>query len=97
MGRTVEESRARFLIGLKNALFSECTERLRGSFRLVVDGHEGLLSWGMKRPGREADLPLPSTADVKNEWSYTSNLPYASMTRTVTHLPPLYAPDQRFS
>jgi len=27
---------------------------------------------GIKRPGREADHSLPSSADIKNVWSYTS-------------------------
>jgi hypothetical protein len=30
---------------------------------------------GVKRPGREADHSPPSSAEVKNEWSYTSTPP----------------------
>jgi hypothetical protein len=30
---------------------------------------------GVKRPGREADHSLPSSAEVKNAWSYTSTPP----------------------
>jgi hypothetical protein len=30
---------------------------------------------GVKRPVREADHSLPSSAEVKNAWSYTSTLP----------------------
>jgi hypothetical protein len=30
---------------------------------------------GVKRPGRGADHPLPSSAEVENEWSYTSTPP----------------------
>jgi hypothetical protein len=30
---------------------------------------------GVKRPGREADHSSPSSADVKNAWSYTSTFP----------------------
>jgi hypothetical protein len=37
------------------------------------------LSVGVKRPGREADHLPPSSAEVKNAWSYTSPPPYASM------------------
>jgi hypothetical protein len=37
------------------------------------------LSLGIKRPGREADHSFPSTAEVKNAWSYTSTLPYVFM------------------
>jgi hypothetical protein len=32
----------------------------------------GALSLGVKRPGTEADHSLPSSAQVKNAWSYTS-------------------------
>jgi hypothetical protein len=30
---------------------------------------------GVKRPGRGADHPPPSSAEVENEWSYTSTPP----------------------
>jgi hypothetical protein len=33
------------------------------------------LSLEVKRPGREADHSLPSSAEVKNAWSYTSTPP----------------------
>jgi hypothetical protein len=32
----------------------------------------GTLSLGVKQPGREADHSPPSSAEVKNAWSYTS-------------------------
>jgi hypothetical protein len=35
----------------------------------------GALSLGVKRPGREADHSAPSSAEVKNTWSYTSTPP----------------------
>jgi hypothetical protein len=35
----------------------------------------GALSLGVKRPGREADQSPPSSAEVKNMWSYTSTPP----------------------
>jgi hypothetical protein len=31
---------------------------------------------GVKRPGREADHSLPSSADIKIAWRYTSTIPY---------------------
>lgn len=34
----------------------------------------GLFFWGVKCPGREINLSLPSRATVKNEWSYVSSL-----------------------
>jgi hypothetical protein len=35
----------------------------------------GAISLGVKRPGREADQSPPSSAEVKNAWSYTSTPP----------------------
>jgi hypothetical protein len=35
----------------------------------------GALSLGVKRPGREADHSPPSSAEVKNGWSYTFTSP----------------------
>jgi hypothetical protein len=32
---------------------------------------------GIKQPEREADYSSPSSAEVKNEWRYTSTPPYA--------------------
>jgi hypothetical protein len=39
----------------------------------------GALSLRVKRPGREADHSPPSSADVKNPWSYTSTSRYVFM------------------
>jgi hypothetical protein len=39
----------------------------------------GVPSLGVKRPGREADHSPPSSAKVKNAWSYTSTPQYAFM------------------
>jgi len=39
----------------------------------------GSLSLGLKRPGSEADQSPPSSAEVKNVWSYTSAPQYAFM------------------
>ena len=33
------------------------------------------MSTDVKRPGRDVDLSLPTSAEVKNEWSYTSSPP----------------------
>jgi hypothetical protein len=40
----------------------------------------GTLSLGVKRPGPEADHSPPSSAEVKNAWSYTSTPQYVFMT-----------------
>jgi len=39
----------------------------------------GALSLRVKRPGSEADHSPPSSAEVKNAWSYTFNPQYAFM------------------
>jgi hypothetical protein len=39
----------------------------------------GDLSLGVKRLGRDGDRSPPSSAEVKNEWSYTSTLPILFM------------------
>jgi hypothetical protein len=39
----------------------------------------GTIFLGVKRPGREADHSPPSSAEVKNTWSYTSVPQYAFM------------------
>jgi hypothetical protein len=38
----------------------------------------GPIQWvpGVKRPGRETDHSLPTSAEVKNTWIYTSTPPY---------------------
>jgi hypothetical protein len=46
-----------------------------GPTQLPMQWVPGALSLGVKRPGREADHSPPSSAEVKNVWSYTSTLP----------------------
>jgi hypothetical protein len=43
------------------------------------------LSLGVKRPGREADHSPPSSAEVKNAWSYTPLPQYAFKARCSEH------------
>jgi hypothetical protein len=40
-----------------------------------IQGVPGALSVGVKRPGREANHSPPSSAEVKNAWSYASTPP----------------------
>jgi hypothetical protein len=47
---------------------------------LLSNVYWGALSLGVKRPGREADHSRPSSAEVKNTWSYTSTPRYVFMT-----------------
>jgi hypothetical protein len=41
----------------------------------------------LKHPGHEADTPVPSNAEVKNEYSYTSTPLYTFMAWTGTAYP----------
>jgi hypothetical protein len=43
----------------------------------------GRSSPGLKRPGREDDHSLPSSAEVKNAWSYTFTPLYIFMARSL--------------
>jgi hypothetical protein len=40
-----------------------------------VNGHQVYFP-GLKRPGREVDHSVPSSAKVKNDWSYTCTARY---------------------
>jgi hypothetical protein len=49
-------------------------DRLWQPLCLLFPGHQEL-SLEVKRPGNDVRHLLPSTAEVKNEWSYTSATP----------------------
>jgi hypothetical protein len=51
---------------------SPCPEQFWSPPSLLSGGYRGALSLGIKWPGREADHSPPSSAEVKNAWSYTS-------------------------
>jgi hypothetical protein len=40
-----------------------------------IQGLTGALSLGVKRPGLQVDHSPPSSAEIKNAWSYTSTHP----------------------
>ena len=44
----------------------------------------GVISQGLKRPGREADKSHSSSAELKNKWISNYTPTYAFMARTVT-------------
>jgi hypothetical protein len=52
-------------------LFTTASRPVRGTIQSPIQ-------W-VKRPGREADHSSPSTAEVKNPWSYNSPPPYVFM------------------
>jgi hypothetical protein len=62
----VESRQGQELFSLQNR-----SDRLWGRLSLLFNGYMGSFP-GVKRPGREADLPSPSSAEVKSDWSYTS-------------------------
>jgi hypothetical protein len=61
-----------FWLGLGIFLFATAAIPALGPTRLLSIGHRGFLSPRIKRLGCEADNSLPSSAEVKNAWNYTS-------------------------
>jgi len=60
-------------------LFAEASRPVLGPCQHPVKCLPGAFSFGVKRPGCEADhSPLPN-AEVKNAWSYTSILLYVHL------------------
>jgi hypothetical protein len=62
-----------FRRGLGIFLFTAASRTVLGPTQPPIQWVPGALSPGVKRPGREADHSPPSSAEVKNAWSYTSN------------------------
>jgi hypothetical protein len=68
-------SRVRFPVGAGNLSLHHHVQNGSGAHTAsYLMGTRGSFS-GVKRPGREADYSPPSSAEVKNEWSYTSTAP----------------------
>jgi hypothetical protein len=61
--------------GLGIFLFTTASRTALGPTQPPIQWVPGALSLGVKRPGREADHSSPSSAEVKNSWSYTSTHP----------------------
>jgi hypothetical protein len=73
-------SRVRFPAGgWEFFFFTTASRTVLGPNQSPIQWVPGSLSLGVKRPGREADHSLPSSADVKNAWSYTSTPQYVFM------------------
>jgi hypothetical protein len=58
--------------GLGIFLLTTASRMALGPTQPPIQWVPGALSLGVKRPGREADHLPPSSAEVKNAWSYTS-------------------------
>jgi hypothetical protein len=61
--------------GLGIFLFTTVSRPALGPTQPPIQWVQGALSLGVKRPVREADHSPPSSAEVKNAWSYTSTPP----------------------
>jgi hypothetical protein len=58
--------------GLGIFLFTTASRTALGPTQPPIQWVPGALSLGLKRQGREADHSPPSSAEVKEAWSYTS-------------------------
>jgi hypothetical protein len=56
-------------------LFTTAFRPVLGRTQPPIQWEPEPLSMGIRRPGREADHSRPSSAEVKNVWSYTSTPP----------------------
>jgi hypothetical protein len=61
----------------ENFLFSMSSRPVLGPTQPPIQRVPGALSPELKRQGREADHSLPTSAEVKKRWIYTSTPPYA--------------------
>jgi hypothetical protein len=68
-------SRVRFPAELGIFLFTTASRTALGPTQPPIQWVPGALSLGVKRPRCEPDHSPPSSAEVKNAWSYTSNHP----------------------
>jgi hypothetical protein len=74
-GLVYRGSRVRFSAGLGIFPFTTASRTALRPTHPPIQWVPGALSVGVKQPGREADHSLPSSAEIKNAWSYTSTLP----------------------
>jgi hypothetical protein len=61
--------------GLGIVLITTASRSALGPTQTPIQWVPGALSLGVKRPGREADQSPPTSAEVRNAWSYTSTPP----------------------
>jgi hypothetical protein len=60
-------------------LFATASRPVLGPTQPLIQCVPGALSPGVKRTGREADHSPPSSAEIKNAWSYISPPPHVFM------------------
>jgi hypothetical protein len=72
---SIKKSTGTTLRGLEIFLFTTASRTALGPTQPLIQLVPAALSLGIKRPGREADHSPPSSAEVKNAWSYTSTPP----------------------
>jgi hypothetical protein len=65
--------------GLRIFLFTTASRPALGHTQPPIQWVRGALFLGVKRSGREGDYSPPSSAEIKNAWSYTSTPQYAFM------------------
>jgi hypothetical protein len=61
--------------GLGILVFTTMSRQALGPTQPPIQWAPGALSPGVKRPGRQADCSLPSSAEANNAWRYTSTPP----------------------
>jgi hypothetical protein len=71
------EVRVRVPVGLR--IFSKSSRPALRRTQPLIEWVLGALSSGVKRQEREADISIPSSAEVKKMWICSSTPPYAFM------------------
>jgi hypothetical protein len=67
------------LRGLGIFLFTTASRMALRPTQLPIQREIGVISLGVKEPGRETDHSSPSSAEIKNVWSYTSTPQFVFM------------------
>jgi hypothetical protein len=69
----------RFWVGARLLPLSKSSRLVLWPIQPPIQWLLGALSMGVKQPGREADHPPPTCAEVRNTWIYTSTPPHVFM------------------
>jgi hypothetical protein len=69
----------RFPVGLSVLFFATASRPTFGPTQPPINGYQGALSPGVKRPGGEANNSSPSSSKLKNACSYAFTSPYVFM------------------